>query len=164
LEAQGRKPAHILVFGYGNPARGDDALGPSLIERLEVRRGGGELEDVELLTDFQLQIEHALDLVGRRCVIFADAASWGPKPFAFGRVRPADVAGYTSHAMSPGAVLQVYGQVTGNAPPPTWLLAIRGFAFDLGEPLSDSAEANLRAAEVYLLEFMEQLGNPIEKG
>ena len=25
----------MLVFGYGNPGRGDDALGPTFVERLE---------------------------------------------------------------------------------------------------------------------------------
>ena len=50
--------APLLVFGYGNPSRGDDALGPALVDWLRRQRRGGA--EVELLTDFQLQIEHAL--------------------------------------------------------------------------------------------------------
>jgi hypothetical protein len=119
---------------------------------------------VELLTDFQLQIEHALDLAGRRCVVFADAALSASKPFAFGRVDPAGVSAYTTHAMSPGAVLGVYGQVTGAAPPPTWLLAIRGYAFELGRPISVEAGSNLEAAEAHLLRFIGELGEPVEEG
>ena len=49
----------LLIFGYGNPSRGDDALGPELLGLLEgerERRPGWET--IETQTDFQLQIEH----------------------------------------------------------------------------------------------------------
>ncbi|OYV17425.1 MAG: HoxW protein, partial [Methylococcaceae bacterium NSP1-2] len=51
-------PKLILLLGYGNPSRGDDALGVLLLEQLPIAC----LQAVELLTNFQLQIEHALDL------------------------------------------------------------------------------------------------------
>ena len=60
-----RKP--VLVFGYGNLSRGDDALGPLLLEAIE-RSPKAVLESVEILSDFQLQIEHALDLENRDLV------------------------------------------------------------------------------------------------
>lgn len=141
----------ILVFACGNPSRGDDALGPRLIERLEQKQERGGLKRVELLTDFQLQIEHALDLLGRERVIFVDAAAGGRGPFSFARVAPEEEAGFTTHAMSPGAVLRVFRQVRGQEPPPAWLLAVRGYIFDLGRGLSPGAAANLRAAEAHLL-------------
>ena len=133
----------LLVFAYGNPSRGDDALGPLLIERLAEWQRAGELQQVDLLTDFQLQVEHALDLQGRVLVVFVDAAASGPEPFSFQRVRPEKDVGYTTHAMAPGAVLRVFEQVTRKDAPPAWLLAIRGYAFDLGSPLSAAAAANL---------------------
>ncbi|WP_462320608.1 hydrogenase maturation protease [Halochromatium sp.] len=77
----------VLVFGYGNPSRGDDALGPRLIERLQGLQDRGQLPGVELLTDFQLQIEHVLDLVGRERVIFVDAAVGLSEPY---RLTPVD--------------------------------------------------------------------------
>ncbi|HTN80845.1 MAG TPA: hydrogenase maturation protease, partial [Acidimicrobiales bacterium] len=82
-------PAPLLVLGVGNPSRGDDALGPLFVERLsellahEVSNG-----DVEVLTDFQLQIEHALDLTGRAKVVFVDASVSAAAPFEFSRVEP----------------------------------------------------------------------------
>ena len=49
-----------LVFAWGNPSRGDDALGPALVERLEAARPAHpEWGELALLTDFQLQPEHA---------------------------------------------------------------------------------------------------------
>ena len=49
----------VLVFGWGNPSRGDDALGPLFVDAVEAMK----LPGVECLTDFQLQVEHALDLL-----------------------------------------------------------------------------------------------------
>ena len=145
----------VLVFAYGNPSRGDDALGPLLVARLERSRDAGRLQGVDLLTDFQLQVEHALDLVGRETVIFVDASASGIEPFAFGPVAAERDVSYT---MSPGAVLQVFRQTTGQEPPPSWLLAVRGYEFGLGEPVSRRAQNNLDAAEAYLLDRLS--GNP----
>lgn len=143
-----------LVFAYGNPSRGDDALGPLMIDALARRQEAGQLAAVDLLTDFQLQVEHALDLQGRERVIFVDAAASGREPFSFGRLAPAFEASYTTHAMSPEAVLGVFRRIAGE-PPPTWLLAIRGYAFELGAAPSARALANLAAAEAFLREELD---------
>ncbi len=141
----------VLIFGYGNPSRGDDALGPLLLERLEaVLPAHPEWGEVALLTDFQLQPEHALDLEGRERVLLVDASVSCPAPFAFSQPAPAPQAGYTTHAMSPGALLAAFRQVTGRAPPPAYLLTIRGVAFELGEPLSPPARAHFEAALAFL--------------
>jgi hypothetical protein len=53
---------------------------------------------------------------------------------------------YTSHAMSPGAVLATFARVTGDAPPEAWMLCVRGESFELGEPLTAAAATRLEAA------------------
>jgi hydrogenase maturation protease len=143
----------ILILACGNPSRGDDALGPLLIERLRldpdlVPRG------VETLTDFQLQIEHVLDLQGRERVIFVDAAVSGPEPFAFLPLHPSPDASFSTHALAPGALLALFRQVNGQAPPPARLLAIRGYGFALGEPLSERASSNLDRALRFLTRLL----------
>jgi hydrogenase maturation protease len=135
----------ILIIGIGNPSRGDDALGPLLIERLEAL----QLPDVELITDFQLQVEFALDLQGRQRVIFVDASLDALPPFTFNPVSAAEDTSYSSHALSPSAVLHAYQKLFG-APPPAFVLAIRGTTFELGEDLSDEAAAHLQAAVAWL--------------
>lgn len=139
--------APLLVFGWGNRSRGDDALGPLFIERLRatwpVDRG------VEYLEDYQLQIEHALDLVERQRVLFVDASLTCPAPFEAKPLQAVQDASYTTHAMSPQALMQVYQQLRGEAPPPCTLLAIRGERFELGEPPSAGALANLAAALIW---------------
>jgi len=147
---------NTLIFACGNPSRGDDALGPTLIERLGAIRAARTVPNqaFDVLTDFQLQIEHVLDLEGRERVVFVDAALSGPEPFSFGSVIQEPAFTITTHAMSPGALLQVYAQVIGGPLPDCRLLAIRGYAFDLGAGLSPGAERNLGAALGYLSEWL----------
>jgi len=134
------------VLACGNPSRGDDALGPALIERLGMLCEGPSGLELDLLTEYQLQIEHVLDVQGRDLVVFVDAALDGCEPFDFGPVIPEPLATITTHAMTPGALLRVYGQVVGGRLPVCRLLAIRGYAFELGAGLTPGAEANLEAA------------------
>jgi hydrogenase maturation protease len=132
----------ILVIGIGNPSRGDDSIGPLAIERLEALG----LPGVDLLTDFQLQVEHALDLVGRSEVVFVDATVAGEGPFSIEPVTPAADQSATTHALAPAAVLHVYRQCTAAPLPAARVLAVRGFEFELGAPLSEAAAANLDGA------------------
>jgi hydrogenase maturation protease len=141
LDAARRVPPR-LVFAVGNPSRGDDALGPLLAERIAALA----LPGVEVLTDFQLQVEHALDLVGRGLVIFVDASVAAAEPFTCEPAAPARDASYTSHALSPAAVLDAYTRVVDAPLPPTFVVAIRGYEFELGAAPSDRALANLEAA------------------
>jgi hydrogenase maturation protease len=130
----------VLLFGYGNLSRGDDALGPLLLEYAETHC---DLDAIEVLTDFQLQIEHALDLENRRLVLFVDASVACADAFAFTVLEAAKDKSYTTHAMSPAAVLDVYQSIKNQIPPPCFLLSVKAEQFELGEGLSANAEANL---------------------
>lgn len=147
----------LLILACGNPSRGDDALGPLLIERLGAEP---DLDSraVEILTDFQLQIEHLLDLARARSVIFVDAAMSGPEPFAYLPAQPEPAAAITTHALSPGALLHLYRGVMGRDPPEAAVLAIRGYEFELGEPLTPRAATNLEQALAFLLGRVAELG------
>ena len=142
--------APVLVLAVGNPSRSDDAIGPELAARLEEAR----LPGVEVIVEFQLQVENALDLVGRERVIFVDAGTGTPAPFDLRRVEPAAEFLHTSHALSPEAVLATYRRVTGSEPPEAWLLCVRGDSFELGEPLSPAAAANLESAWLALRQWV----------
>lgn len=140
-------PAPVLVFGWGNRSRGDDALGPLFVERLReaVMPGDG----VECLDDYQLQPEHALDLLGRERVLFVDASLEAAAPFTATRLRAQRDASFSSHAMSPQALLQVYREIHRAEPPPATLLAIRGERFELGAAPGAAAQQHLAAALVW---------------
>ncbi|MBL8920173.1 MAG: hydrogenase maturation protease [Myxococcaceae bacterium] len=130
----------MLVFGWGNPSRGDDGLGAAFVGEAARR------SDVEMLVDYQLQPEHALDLVGRDEVLFVDASTSGKEPFEVFELTPGPHVTVSTHHLSPGGLLAVYQRVTGKPPPRARLLAIRGWQFGLGEQLSERARQNLDAA------------------
>ncbi|MDD5321686.1 MAG: hydrogenase maturation protease [Methylococcales bacterium] len=133
----------VLLFGYGNLSRGDDALGPLLLEYVE---SNCDLEGVEILSDFQLQIEHALDLENRELVLFVDASVACDDAYDFAMLTPARDKSYTTHTMSPAAVLDVFQEIKKQTPPPCFLLSIKGEKFELGEGLSANAEQYLTLA------------------
>jgi hydrogenase maturation protease len=137
-----KRPAPTLVLAVGNLSRGDDGLGPLLAGQVET---AGDPE-VEVIVDFQLQVEHALDLVDRERVIFVDAGLGTLPPFEFRRVVAAADFRHTSHSLSPEAVLATFLRVRDEPPPQCWVLCIRGERFELGEGLSREATQYLEAA------------------
>jgi hydrogenase maturation protease len=144
----------LLVFGWGNLSRGDDALGPLCIEQL--RSNCAQDHRVEFVDDYQLQVEHALDLVGRTRVLFIDASLNCAAPFEVTELQAARDASFTTHAVSPQALMQVFIDLHGEPPPACTLLAIRGERFELGEPPSPLALANLDAASQWARNWLQQ--------
>jgi len=134
--------AKLLLFGYGNAGRGDDGLGPELIARIAQLH----LDDVECQNDMQLQVEHVTDLAECDQILFIDADMACAAPFEFSEISAEKDDSYTSHAMSPSALLCAYRQVYRKDAPPAFLLRIRGYDFGLGDPITDKASANLVAA------------------
>jgi len=132
----------LLLFGYGNPGRGDDALGPTLIQQIDHLK----LPNVTCLIDMQLLIEHATDLMGVDQIIFIDADMSCIEPFDFSEVCAEKDSSYTSHTLTPAALLYIYQQIYQCAAPPAFLLRIRGYHFELGAALSEQASRNLQAA------------------
>lgn len=145
-----------MVLAWGNPGRGDDALGPLLLERLRARYPGG----IEYVTDFQLQVEHAMDVAGRDLALFVDASVAAPPPFAFEALGPHADTSFSTHALSPAAVLHTVREVLRVPPPPSFLLALRGERFGLGAPLSPAASRHLAAAEAFAVGLLDNPDAP----
>ena len=136
------KPASTLVFTWGNPSRGDDALGYLFHDELI----HDSFEDVDLLTDFQLQIEHCTDLENRKRVIFVDADMAISSEYLLEKIAPDSSQTFTTHAISPQALMHICTKVNQTRLPECWLLKIRGYDFELGQPLSKAAKHNLEQA------------------
>jgi hydrogenase maturation protease len=146
----GNAEPRVVVLGWGNATRSDDALGPLLLERVERAR----LRHVTIVEDFQLQIEHALDLKGQDLALFADAGVGTRAPFDFAQAVPRGDATPSSHRLSPEAVLDVYRKVTGEAPPPAFVLSVAGEDFSVGGSLSPAAAERLELASDFLLQLL----------
>jgi hydrogenase maturation protease len=151
VEVDGRAPApdaRVLLIGYGNPARGDDGLGPALAAAV----AEWALDGVTVETDYQLHVEHAADAAEYDVVIFADADVVGPGPFRFRTLEPKTELSFTSHSVSPAGILGL-AQRLFSARSRGYVLGIRGHAFgEFAEELSEEARRNLAVA----LAFMEK--------
>ncbi len=142
----------LVVFGWGNDARGDDGLGPLLLERIAREN----LPDVATIEDFQLQIEHALDLDGAELALFLDAGKDTPAPFVFREIEASRDASFSTHALSPEAVLDVFARSLKRTPPPSFVLCVRGESFGLGESLSEKARERLEEAWAFVGGLMRE--------
>ena len=152
----GDHTAPLLVIGWGNESRGDDALGPRCVAALQAALPPHLLPQVEFLDDYQLQVEFALDLVGRRHVLFIDASVDCAAPFEAHLLHARQDSSISSHALSPQALLQVFATLQGQAPPPATQLAIRGASFGLGEPVTMDAQRHLDAAVAWALTWFKE--------
>jgi hydrogenase maturation protease len=146
-------PSPLLIFAIGNESRGDDALAPLLLRQL-AEKLAPEQTNIELLEEFQLQIEHTLDMQQRQLILFIDAGIRTPAPFCFYRAQAAQTPPLLSHALTPETLLQIYSQHYGE-PAPSFVLCLRGESFELGETLSEAAQSNLSQA----VDFIEIIAN-----
>lgn len=142
----------MLLIGYGNPGRLDDGLGPALAAAIERLR----LPGVTVEADYQLSVEDAAEVAKHQAVVLADADAAGPEPFSVRRLEPAaDSLSFSTHSVSPGAVLALARELFG-AEPEAWLVGIRGYEFnEFGERLSERAQANLEAAVAWVAAALE---------
>jgi hydrogenase maturation protease len=152
----------VLVFGYGNPGRLDDGLGPYVAEHLGMADRFG---DVAFDANYQLSVEDAAAVSSYDVVVFVDAATNGPEPFSFEPLRPEhDGVGFSSHSVSPGAVLGLAERLFG-ATTKGYLLGIRGYEWnEFGERLSEGARVNAAAALDFLEKWLTSQGQEIDPG
>jgi len=145
----------LLVYGYGNPGRQDDGLGPALIRMLEAWLEENPAENLKLDSNYQLNIEDAEAISESDIVVFVDATVADIESFSFSRVMPSEArVEFTMHAVSPAFVLDLCGKVFGKKPE-TWLLQIKGTSWDFIEELTDPAAHNLNLAFDHLLHFLQ---------
>lgn len=136
-----------LIYGIGNVGRQDDGLGWAFVDQLENR---GLCPNAEKYRNYQLQLEDA-DLLSRmQRVLFIDATK-NRDVRTFEIQRPAPLLDYTftSHALSIPAVLATCQQCFDYLPD-VYVLAIRGYEFELQTGLTPGALRNLDEATARL--------------
>ena len=150
----------ILIFGIGNPGRGDDGLGPALIDRLKNSQTGdfqthAEFGNLACACEFryQLNVEDAYAVKDLDIVIFADAATRQEEAAVLEEAFPSDAIAFTTHRMSPASVLALCHELFGRTPK-AYTLSIRGHHWDIGEGLSPQGAENLEQALEMLKEFL----------
>ena len=162
----------ILILGVGNPGRGDDGLGPRLLERLRETEGGGprvsagesppaarppgnagNAPAVDAEFRYQLNVEDALAIKGYDLVVFVDARETGDAPVEWEEIVPSKSISFSTHEMAPASVLALCEELFDKTPR-AYVLSIRGYEWDMGEKLSEGAEKNLARAVETLRDFL----------
>lgn len=121
----------IVIFGYGNTLRGDDALGCVVSERLAAENRD---ERVRIFSEPMLTPELAARLADATLVIFVDAAREGP----VGEIVCRGVPDIPSdgppvlHSFGPRTLLELTRQLFGSSPV-AYLVSSRGQSFEVAD-------------------------------
>ena len=135
----------ILIYGFGNPGRQDDGLGPALVEKLESDNNFKADTD----SNYQLNIEDAYEISRYKAVIFVDASVSCEESFSFYEIEPASEITFTTHEMSPQSIMALCEDLYPNKVK-AFLLEIKGEEWEFKEGLSSIAENNLEKAINFL--------------
>lgn len=122
----------ILIIGFGNELRGDDAAGARVAGEVDSWR----LPNVKVLIKHQLTPELTEPISQAQSVIFVDASVEVSGEAKVGELTPARETNLVEHCSEPGALLALAEAVYERCPP-AWCVHIPGQNFELGAPLSN---------------------------
>jgi len=156
------KEDNILLYGYGNPGRKDDGLGPALIDLVEKWIIQEKIENIHLDSNYQLNIEDAYTIRDYDMIIFLDASVEDIDDFMLTRVVPSDRVNFSMHSVSPSFVLYLCNEIY-DYTPDAFLLHVKGYLFDLEEGLSPKACENLNLAFNFMKDLLSESDTSIKK-
>lgn len=139
----------ILIYGYGNPGRQDDGLGPYVVDRLEKWAKNKLLVHISFDSNYQLNIEDAVALSENDIVIFIDASIEEIDNYILTKVEPSPNVDFSMHSASPAYILELCQKMY-NKQPQTYLLHIKGYEWEMKEELTEKAERNAKDAIFFL--------------
>ncbi len=142
----------ILLYGYGNPGRMDDGLGNVFINEITAWINDKGIENIQVDSNYQLNIEDAEAISIQDIVIFIDASQENIEDFVITKVNPSDAKiEFSMHAVSTAYILSLCEKIYKKSPE-TYLIHIKGYEWDFAEILTEKAAANLNKALNFLKE------------
>jgi len=143
----------VVIIGYGNELRGDDAAGP-LVARAVAR---WEAPGVWALAVHQLTPELAEAIAAADVAIFVDACTdLEQKQVAAHPIELANTDPALGHTGDPGAMLALAESLYDHCPL-AWSITVPATSFDFGTCLSPVAERGVAAA---LQQIRDLISNP----
>jgi hydrogenase maturation protease len=139
----------ILIYGIGNPARQDDALGIIMIDKLEKWAYDNSIIHISFDSNYQLNIEEAATISEKKLIIFVDASHNPIESFTINKIMPEYHSGISSHHVSPETLLKLSQEIFSKSPS-VYLLQIKGYRWVLNKPVTTKALKNLNVAFQYL--------------
>jgi hydrogenase maturation protease len=146
-----------LIYGYGNPGRQDDGLGIMLAEEIDKWAKAEGFDWITVDTNYQLNIEDAATIAEYERVIFTDASrEENIESCLLDKLNPSAKVEFTMHAVSPAFIIHL-GESIYDKLPESWLLHIRGYAWELSEGLTLKASQNLENALNIMKKFIREV-------
>lgn len=143
----------VLVIGYGNTLRGDDAAGIRAAELIAKR-----FAEVECVLVHQLMPELAEQISGCDIVIFIDADVNVTQP-VIKSIRPGIEENQPrSHFISPESLLRLSQQLYQRIPQKAYVIGIPASQFEFSEELSETTKKAVEES-VILIESLLLSGN-----
>ncbi len=142
----------LIVFAWGNESRGDDGIGPLLARRLLEL----ELPGLVVIEDHQLNIEHVMDFVDDTPLLFIDASVSIDTGIMLEPIEASSDGNFSTHAISPQALLNVHKETSASAVPPAYLLHVAGKSFGLGESLGETGRVAAESAWEFLKDLLDR--------
>jgi hydrogenase maturation protease len=121
----------VLIIGYGNTVRGDDAAGVRAVETL-----ARELPQCECMTVAQLSAEHAEDISRADIAVLVDADVHASEVTVRTIAEGHGSGEPRSHAASPEFLLDLSRQIYGRVPQRMLVVGIPATSFDFSEQLT----------------------------
>jgi len=148
-------PLKILIYGYGNPGRQDDALGIHLVDYIEHWARENQFTNIETDQNYQLNIEDAERISSFDLVIFCDASVKDIEHSKLEEVVPDLRTEFSMHAVTPSFVFGLCQRIF-NRNPRTYQLNIKGYSWEFMQHITEQAGKNLQQAKEILTRFLIQ--------
>jgi len=146
-----QKTTEILIIGYGNTLRSDDAIGQKVAEEVET----WQIPTVRSIYLHQLTPELTLEMTTAKKVIFIDAIKMTDKitEIELKKVTAIKENNSFTHQINPQSLLYLTQQLYQQNPEVFWLI-IPVINFDFGEEFSPIAKQNFDLALIKLKELI----------
>lgn len=146
-----QKTTEILIIGYGNTLRSDDAIGQKVAEEVEM----WQIPTVRSIYLHQLTPELTLEMAQVKKVIFIDAIKMTDKitEIELKKVTAIKENNSFTHQINPQSLLYLTQQLYQQNPEVFWLI-IPVVNFDFGEEFSPIAKHNFDLALIKLKELI----------
>ena len=140
-----------LIIGIGNDSRQDDGLGWALLDLIE----DSVPDKTELVYRYQLNIEDADLIKDAGSVLFVDACKDDiSEGCVIEKCKPNGAITFTTHALSPSAILALCNQIY-DANPDSYVLKMQGYEWELQVGLTEGGKKTLVSA----LDLYKQFAN-----
>jgi len=134
--------SQLLIIGYGNQLRGDDAAGVEAAQRIADQNW----PDTNVVIQQQLTPEISEQISHAKTVVFLDAsASPELTSTRVEAIEPGASDALPTHLGDPRSLLALT-QILYDQSPPAWLITIPARNFDFGAPISDITKQGIEMA------------------